>query len=235
MNGSELKALRERQGWSQEALGELLKASLGRGSSTSIGKWEKGTRPVPEEVSRFLIGLELEAAYPGASGEPFEADPPLDSEASSSRGGTGDTAPSPPPTGAGTGEQVAGQAPLPTPGGGAYARVCEELWELVATGVGMIGAVTGSEALRRDGEIIAADRAALGKAYGKLAETNDTFRRMLLGMTSGGAWTEVALVTGITFSKCHRAHREVRERQAIERQAEAMAEEYIGEYEPAAV
>ena len=87
-----------------------------------------------------------------------------------------------------------------------YARVCEELFELIATGVGLVGAVTGSEKLRIDGEIILADKKNLGKAYGKLAETNETFRNMLTGMHGGGAWLNVALVTGITAGKLMRNH-----------------------------
>jgi transcriptional regulator with XRE-family HTH domain len=228
VTGDELRALRERQGWSQEALGELLKASMGKGSSTTVGKWEKGVRPVPQDVASFLGQLELEQAYPPP--DEFdrvlegEHEPPLDSEASSSRGGNGDAVPPPPPPTREAAEAVAGQPPL-LPGGNAYSRVCEELWELVATGLGMVGAVTGSESLRQDGLIIAADKQALGKAYGKLAETNDTFRRMLVGMTSGGAWTEVALVSGITFGKCYRSHQAIRERKAIEEQAQALARE----------
>lgn len=230
MNGQQLRELRERQGWSQESMADLLKASLGRGSSTSIGAWESGRRKVPDEVASFLGQLELEQAFPPDElGRTLEGEheEPLDSAASSSRGGIGDSAPSPPPDSASE-RPVAGQPPLPTPGGSSYARVCEELWELVATGVGMVGAVTGSDALREDGKIIAADKAALGKAWGKLAETNDTFRRMLVGMTSGGAWTEVALVSGITFGKCYRSHQAVKERRMIEAEAAAMREEYGG-------
>jgi transcriptional regulator with XRE-family HTH domain len=203
VTAAELRAMRERQGWSQESLGELLKASLGKGSSTTVGKWEKGIRPVPEDVASFLGKLELDAAYPPPPDElgrtlEGQYEEPLDSGSSSSRGGPGDTAPPPPPPASAAGEErPVGQSPLP--GGNTYSRVCEEL--------------------------IAADRAALGKAYGKLAETNDTFRRMLVGMTSGGAWTEVALVSGITFGKCYRSHQAISERKQIESAAELVAEE----------
>jgi hypothetical protein len=57
-----------------------------------------------------------------------------------------------------------------------------------------------------DGQIIAADSPALGAAWAKLAETNETFRKMLIGMTEGGAWLQVALVTGTTVSKCYQNH-----------------------------
>lgn len=217
MNGQQLRELRERQGWTQDQLGELLKASLGRGSSTTVGKWEKGVRPIPGEVERFLAQVELEATFPLPEERPLEGEhvQPVDSPPSSVEGDRGDSAP--PEPGEGSREAVtAGQLPLP--GGGSYSRVCEELWELVATGVGMIGAVTGSEGLRADGEIIARDKAALGRAYGKLAESNATFRRMLLSATGGGAWLEVALVSGITFGKCYRSHQEIGRRQAEERE-----------------
>jgi hypothetical protein len=91
-------------------------------------------------------------------------------------------------------------------GGGTWARACTELWELIASGVGMMGAATGSPLLMNDGAIIAADAQALGEAWGKLAETNATFRKMLVGMTEGGAWLQVALVTGTTVSKCYQSH-----------------------------
>lgn len=219
MNGQQLRELREAQGWSQEELGKLLKAGIGKGSSTTVGKWESGRRPVPIEVETFLARLELQQAFPLAEETPLEGDHegPVDSGASSSRGGLGDTVPPEPPGASGReGQQTAGQLPLP--GGSSYGHVCEELWELIATGTGMIGAVTGSEGLRRDGEIIHADKAALGRAWGKLAETNTTFRRMLLSATGGGAWLEVALVSGITFGKCWRSHQEIGRVQAAERQ-----------------
>jgi transcriptional regulator with XRE-family HTH domain len=211
MKGSELRRWREEQGWSQDELAKLLKASLGKGSSTTVGKWENETRPVPEDVGALVAKLQLEAAFPD--------EPPLDEEGlglgseAAPVEGQGDTAP--PEPGGSPLAAPAGQSPLP--GGGGYARVCEELWELVATGVGMVGAVTGSQALRRDGEILLADKQALGRAWGKLAETNDTFRRMLLGATSGGAWLEVAMVSGITVGKCYRSHQEVAAAQLAER------------------
>lgn len=214
MKGDEVRRFRREQGWTQDELGKLLKASLGQGSGTTVGKYESGAKPVPEDVASLLAKLQLEAAMPG--------EPPLDEDAFGLdsglppvEGSVGDSAP-PEPGERSREAAPAGQSPLP--GGNSYARVCEELWELIATGTGMIGAVTGSEGLRRDGEIILADKAALGRAWGKLAEQNDTFRRMLLGATSGGAWLEVALVSGITFGKCYRSHQEIGTRQAVERE-----------------
>jgi transcriptional regulator with XRE-family HTH domain len=220
VKGGELRRFREEQGWTQDELAKLLRTSLGKGSSTTVGKWEQGTRPVPEDVAALVAKLQLESAFGGEP--PLDEDAlGLDSAAPPVEGSVGDTAP-PEPTDSGERSAApAGQSLLP--GGSSYARVCEELWELVATGTGMVGAVTGSEGLRRDSEIILADKAALGRAWGKLAEQNDTFRRMLLGMTSGGAWLEVALVSGITFGKCYRSHQAIGERRAAERE-QALAE-----------
>jgi transcriptional regulator with XRE-family HTH domain len=221
VKGDALRRFREEQGWTQDELAKLLKASIGKGSSTTVGKWESGQRPVPDDVAALVASLELEAAFP-ANGQP-DSDPlgaaePLESGRPPVEGDRGDTAPPPPGDAVGA-EQAAGQLLLP--GSTSYSRVCEELWELIATGTGMIGAVTGSQGLRRDSEIILADKQALGRAWGKLAETNDTFRRILLGATSGGAWMEVALVSGVTFGKCYRSHQEIAAEQAAEYERQA--------------
>ena len=220
MKGGELRRFREEQGWSQDELGRLLKGALGKGSGTTVGKWEKEQRPVPDDVGAFVAQLMLDSALPGdppldedALGLPGEE--PLGFAAPPVEGSGGDSAP-PEPSDPSRGAVPGGQLPLP--GGSSYATVCTELWELVATGLGMIGAVTGSEGLRADSEIILADRVALGRAWGKLAETNDTFRRMLLGATSGGAWLEVALVSGVTAGKMYRSHQEIGARRAAERE-----------------
>lgn len=218
MRGGELRRFREEQGWSQDELAKLLKASLGKGSSTTVGKWENEQRPVPDDVAALVAQLQLEAAMPG---EPplDEATFGLDSGLPPVEGSKGDTAPPEPDTrGTAAGAVTVGTPPLP--GGSSYTRVCTELWEMVATGIGMVGAAVGSEGLRRDGEIILADSPALGRAWGKLAETNDTFRRILLGATSGGAWLEVSMVTGMTTAKLWRSHQELAARRAVEREAE---------------
>lgn len=230
MNGAELRRYREEHGWTQDQLGELLKQAIGKGSGTTVGKWEKDQRPVPPEVESFLAQLALNEAYPDQEPGLGAYEEPLDSGLSSSRGGSGDTVP-PEPPGERSREAAATAAQAPLPGGGTtYARICTELWELVATGVGTVGAVVGSDALRRDGEIILADSPALGRAWGKLAETNDTLRRILLGATSGGAWLEVAMVTGITSGKIIRAHQERarQEAQAALQAVEAVEEEVRG-------
>lgn len=224
MKGSELRRFREEQGWSQDELGRVLKAALGKGSGTTVGKWENEQRPVPEDVAAMVASLQLEAAFPDE--KPLDEDAfALGSEPAPVEGHGGDTAPPEP------GERSREAAPVgqtPLPGGSGYAKVCRELWELIATGVGMIGGATGSETLRKDGEILYADSAALGQAWGKLAETNDTFRRILLGATGGGAWLELALVTSMTGTKLYRNHQQAAIERAAER--ERMAEEWAAEH-----
>ena len=188
MNAAGLKELREKHGWSQSALAETLNVALDRKyRSAQVSSWEREDRPIPENVSAFLNALAIDMNL-GGTGEPrFEAPEPPDPTEDS------------PPF-----DSFEPQIPAGT--SGIYARACTELWEMVAMGIGMAGAVTGSDKLQADGRIISADSRALGIAYGKLAETNETFRKMLAGATSGGAWLEVALVTGTTVSKCWANH-----------------------------
>ena len=198
MTGDELRAARERLGWTRRDLLRAINVSLDKdyNEGRQGGRWETGERQVPDDVAAFVRQLEAEAAVHGepppadlppepGAGEPFEDSPP--------------PAPEAPP----------GQAPI-FPGSSAYARVCEELFEMVATGCGLLGVVLDSDALKGDRDIILADKEALGRAYGKLAETNETFRRMLQGMTGGGAWLEVALVSGITLGKVQKNHEAAR-------------------------
>jgi transcriptional regulator with XRE-family HTH domain len=194
VTGEDLRKLRERRGLERQELAEAINASLGTDySADTVGRWERGREPA-KKVTAFLEELAV-SEFAGELGlepddRPLEDLPP---------DAGGDTPPGPGPSAA------IAQPPI-TSGRGAYVRACEELWEMIATGVGMMGAATGNMALVNDGAIIAQDKAALGAAWGKLAETNETFRRMLVGMTEGGAWLQVALVTGTTFSKCWQGH-----------------------------
>jgi transcriptional regulator with XRE-family HTH domain len=208
VNAAALKDFRTKQGWSQKKLAELLNASLDRRyTSSTISAWEREREPLPDTVGNLIGQLELEQMFP--SDLPTlegEIEPEFAPPAGGAEGE--DTAPPQPPSSAsGKAEGVAAQLPLP--GTNIYTRTCEELWEMVATGVGLIGAATGNEALKQDGQIILADKKALGRAYGKLAESNDTFRRMILGATTGGAWLEVSLVTGLTAGKLMRNHQSI--------------------------
>lgn len=195
MTSETLRRLREGRNWSQAELAELLNAALERNyESASIGRWETGARKVPKDVSAYLEVLALQTALPGVD--------PADQLYGPQEEPDGDSAP-PDPNPAP--EPPVGQQPYPGAANG-YERLCTELFEMVATGVGMVGAVLGSEPLMRDGAIIDADKEALGRAYGKLAQTNETFRRMLQSMTTSGAWLEVALVSGTTAGKLWRNH-----------------------------
>ena len=192
MNGEGVRKLRDRLGLSQAELAVLLNEPLGRAyRSSSVSAWETDKRPVPADVARMLDALAIEG--------PPEA-PPLGTVTEPPPSGEDDAPPPPSP-----GEGVNAQVPL-HPSGGHYARACQELWEMIGLSLGMIGAAIGSQKLQQDGIIIDADKVALGRAWGKLAETNETFRNMLMSMTTGGAWLEVALVTGTTVGKVVRNH-----------------------------
>lgn len=191
MNGDDLRKLRERRKWSQADLANAVNTALDRNyGSGSISPWETGKRRIPDDVSAFLDELALTTAL----SDDDEPDPLAGAPVAT------DTAPR------ADADDVQLPPSQPTTGSGAYAKACTELWEIIASGVGMMGAATGSQALMLDGQIIAGDARALGEAWGKLAETNATFRKMLLSMTEGGAWLQVALVTGTTVSKCYQGH-----------------------------
>lgn len=205
MTGDDIRKLRERRGLSRDELAALITTAIGGGAKSgdpytgeTVGRWERGRKPAGKVVA-FLEELAVSELEGVAGGLEPDDRPLVDDD------GAGDTAP-------GAGSQGPDDARLglaqPAVGRGVYTRACEELWELVATGVGMVGAATGNMALVNDGAIIANDKAALGAAWGRLAETNDTFRRMLVGMTEGGAWLQVALVSGTTLSKCWGNHQE---------------------------
>lgn len=196
MTGDELKAWRENAGLTQVDVAQRMNEALDRKyTGDSVRRWER-TQP-PQAVAVLIQQLRVS----GALDEPAAtATAPQEGDYTPFVGGE-DT-----PPGAG----VPGEQRLPAPqlaiGEGVWVKPCEELWEMIATGVGMIGAVTGNQALVADGAIIAEDKHALGQAWGKLAQTNETFRKMLVGMTEGGAWLQVAMVTGTTMSKCWQSH-----------------------------
>lgn len=185
MKGVDVLKLRDEKGWSQQELAELLNGLLDRKyGSPTISGWESGKRPVPATVEAALAALIVQ-------------------ENLGDMGVVNDT-PENPPDIAPSGEEF---TPQPVVGvSGVYAKACEELWSMIAMTLGMTGAVLGSDKLINDGKIIEGDKKALGVAYGKLAETNETFRRMLTGMTSGGAWVEVTMVTGTTVAKLWQNH-----------------------------
>lgn len=203
MSAEELLRFRDRRGLSQQQLADLLNEALGKKyTNESVRRWEKDRGP-SKEVAAFLEQLQLAEFSNTVGGDDLDGAeawtlPPPDTEAS------GDPL-APPPA-----------HPVLSPTGGVFAKTCEELFDLISTGLGIIGGAVGSEAMIYDSGVIAADKKALGRAYGKLAETNDTFRKMLLSMTSGGAWVEVAMVTGGTVSKMWNGHQQL----AAERRAQ---------------
>lgn len=198
ISGAEIKALRAERGWTQRELAEVLNTALGTSyRPDTIGAWEreKEGKRISAGPSAFLQQLVLEPpAAPGEDDAPPE--PSLGPVAADTPPRWDDAPPQP--------------ALPPGPAArGLHAKACAELWEMIATGVGMVGAATGNDALVADGQIIARDKEKLGEAWGKLAETNETFRKMLVSMTEGGAWLQVALVTGTTFSRCYQSHQEI--------------------------
>lgn len=223
LRGSDVRRLRERNGWSQSDLAAAINVALERSTgSGQISTWENGKRKIPDEVDAFLSSLIVETGLP-ASGDDGDDDPV---SSGSAHDVAGDTSPDGGPDAA----AAAASSPQPplVSGSSSYGRACAELWEMIGAGVGMVGAATGSQALMTDGAIIVADKEALGQAWGRLAEQNDTFRRMLIGMTEGGAWLQVALVTGTTVSKCYQAHAQL----ALERAALAEQNGALREAEP---
>jgi helix-turn-helix protein len=187
--GADIKRLRERRGLSQTELAEILNGLLDkRYSSGSVSPWENDRRTIPSDVASLIEQMLVDTALPG------ESEPSPDAQVAGDQAPGGDR---PPP--------VVAQPPL-TSGAVVYARACAELWEMIGAGVGMAGAATGNTALMLDGQVIVADKEALGKAWGRLAETNETFRKMLASMTEGGAWLQVAVVTGTTVARCYQNH-----------------------------
>ncbi len=222
MTGDDLRKLRERRGLDRDELAALINQALGKDySGESVARWERGRKP-SRHVEAFLDELAVGQLLPPleADGETPAAAAPDDPYGPDSP--PGDSAPGPGPS-AVTQPKVGGS--------NAWTTACTELWEMIATGVGMMGAVVGSPALMADGAIIAADKEALGQAWGKLAETNETFRKMLVSMTEGGAWLQVALITGTTLSKCWQNHAQIA--QMIRDQATENG--YTGTGEPAPV
>lgn len=187
MTGEQFKRIQERYGWSGRQLSELLTASLGRNvSQTTVSSWRNDRQTIPADVQGFLLGLEE------------NPDPPVDLTDFGIVEHPEDSAPG--------GGSVPDKKPLVLASAGAYSRICEEFFELISTAVGMIGGAIGSPAVMQDGRIIYEDKRELGKAWGKLAETNETFRRMLEATDKQGAYLAVALATGSTVGKIWRNH-----------------------------
>lgn len=187
MTGEELKTIQSRYGWSNKQLADLVNGALDRKyDGSKMSQWRNDRAAIPTDVAAFLAGLD-------------ETPPPT--EDLTDFGiieHPEDTAPG--------GGSIPDRKPLALASSGIYARTCEEFFELISTAVGMIGGALGNQAIMQDGLIIYGDKAELGKAWGKLAENNETFRRLLMATDKQGAYLAVALATGTTVGKIWRNH-----------------------------
>jgi transcriptional regulator with XRE-family HTH domain len=203
MTGEELKAWRESQGLTEKDLASLLNEPLGRkyGADT-VRRWEKGERNLPRGVVDFLAG--------GAA-------------STTASGGEGGGDPSSPGAPLAPGEDLPPRAQpdskpalLPVLSGGEYAKACEDLWDMIGFGLVAAGTGLGRPAIRSDGYIICGWEDATGKheglkrelgvAYGKLAERNRTFQRLVLALSQESVWAEVVIVTAKLAQQMYANH-----------------------------
>jgi transcriptional regulator with XRE-family HTH domain len=170
-------------GVTQKELAEVISSAVERTvAQPTYANWERGRGKIPADVESFLEAL--------ADGGVI-----LD-DVQPAGGRLSDTEPR---------DHDAQPAPVLAIGS-SYSALCEQFFELIATAVGMLGAALGSPELMADGQVIDADKKALGAAYGKLAETNETFRNLLIATDKQGAYLAVALTTGATIGKIWRNH-----------------------------
>ena len=175
-------------GLTQKAMAEALTQAVSRNVALETYRsWERERTHPPADVAAFLEAIEQD------DGSYAVADPPP------ARLGPEDSAPGD------DGTRLA-LPPAPLFSSGVYSKICAEMFDMVATAVGMIGAVTGNDNLQADGLIIHGDKDELGAAWGKLAETNETFRKMLTASEKQGAYLAIALATGTTAGKIWRQH-----------------------------
>jgi hypothetical protein len=200
VTGAELRAWRKSQGLTSTDLSVLLTDALGKGHGQgSVLRWERGERPVPGSVIDYLAGGAQQQA-PGGGGA--AAEPPGDTPGE-------DLPPRAQP-------DTNRPALLPIVTGGEYAKACEDLWDMI--GFGLVAAGTGlrKPAIRNDGYLISGWEDASGKheglkrelgvAYGKLAERNRTFQRLVLAMSQESVWAEVIIVTAKLAQQIYANH-----------------------------
>jgi DNA-binding XRE family transcriptional regulator len=198
--GSKVKEFRKLNDMTQQQLADHIAEHTGlKVSVSSVANWERDKTHTPNKVLSYMDTGEVEAgqAPPDAGPLPnMDDQPPL---------GPDDL----------SGPQEGAQRPS---GGGvkplsitsqAYEKACIDLWQMIGFGVQVAGRGIGSPVVYQDGVIIQAQAGDLGKAYGKLAEQNETFRRLIIGMTQGGVWVEVVGVTvqlGMAIAQNHAAY-----------------------------
>jgi transcriptional regulator with XRE-family HTH domain len=188
VTGAELREWRKGQGLTQQEVATILNGALGTNyRDYKIGHWENEKRKIPAHVLDFLAGG---AASTTAVGEESAASP-----------GTPAPGEDLPPRA----QPDSKPALLPVLSGGEYAKACEDLWDMI--GFGLVAAGTGLQrpAIRNDGYIICGWEDASGKheglkrelgvAYGKLAERNRTFQRLVIALSQESVWAEVVIVT----------------------------------------
>jgi hypothetical protein len=128
VTGDELRRLRERRGLDRAELADATNQALGTTySAETVARWERGSRQVSKKAGAFFQELAVSdfTDTVGGDAEPVDDLPPA-----------GDVPPGP-------GPGAEPQRALTT-GGGVYVKACEELWEMIAAGVGMLGAATGT-------------------------------------------------------------------------------------------
>jgi transcriptional regulator with XRE-family HTH domain len=171
----------------QQQLVEHLERNIGlKVSSSTVGRWENDQTHTPERVIAYLEGriTDDDQAPPQAPPEGAQAVPPPMGE-DLPPGSFGDE------TRAQEREPI---RPLQITSQ-LYEKACVDLWDMIGFGFVVAGQGLGRRVIYDDGLIIQANKQELGRAYGKLAEQNETFRRVIVGMTQGGVWVEVVGVT----------------------------------------
>ena len=219
VTGEQLGSIQQLLGLTEEQTVELLNEALGRKYSVDrLRQWKRNDRPVPKWVSEFLVNVAAEQNGVRMSEFAETLETGLGEQLLGGDGVPGDDAPPQPPT-----DLPRSQTPLSA--GGAYAKICTDLWATLALSISSVGALANRPVLVRDGQIIDRDKEALGKAWGKLAETNETFRRMLDQTLTGGAWLEITVVTGVTAGKLLDNHRTAAALAAVEAEQDATVRE----------
>jgi hypothetical protein len=182
--GARVIRFRELNELSRAQLRDLIEQDVGlRVSTDTIGKWERDKGRTPDVVLRYMQGGRQESPLVDEDEQqqldgmpPRPEDPPPGSFSD----GTTDDGPKIKPL------QLQSQL---------YEKACVDLWLMIGFGVQVAGKGLRSPLVERDGAIIQSQASDLGKAYGKLAEQNETFRRIVVGLTQGGVWVEVGGVT----------------------------------------
>lgn len=198
--GTKVKQFRELNQLKQADFADLVTQETGvKVSVTTVGRWERDQRHVPEKVLAFMEGRDTDASPPPPTaplpGEAADDMPPRDPAAAQSDD-------------AGPHQPASSIKPLGLTSQ-AYEKACIDLWQMIGWGVQLAGQGVGNPVVASDGAIIQQQADDLGKAYGKLAEQNDTFRRLIMGLTQGGIWVEVTGVTvklAMTIAQNHAAY-----------------------------